>query len=143
MIPVRTLKIFLLALITAGGLLFAAASSASATTIPVTNGNVQMNLFLSGRHLDKMNMEVIPYVSGDSAVRWSFHGMRTVSGGQSQAVGPQPKEFGVCSDASMCFKSFNVNFTYACGDWVYADISVQRKNGTYASIGTPVYRFTC
>src|SRR3954451_16207774 len=129
MSPLRSLNYFLVAIMTAAGLTVGVASSAtSSTTIPVVNRNVQMNLFVSGRTLNKVNIQSFGSWSGDDAVRWSFHGRRTVTGGQSQAVGPQKVVYGVCTDASSCFKSFSGTgfpFTYACGDWVYADISIQ------------------
>jgi hypothetical protein len=146
----RAFKIFMVALVTAAGMMSAGASSASAsTTIPVVGGNVQMNIFTSGsRTITSVSLQAFGgNWSGDSAVRWSFHGRRTVTGGQSQAIGPQKKVFGTCADASACLIKFSTSgfpFTYACGDWVYGDISIQDGHGNYSrSAGTPVYHFNC
>ena len=134
-------------IVLAVGLLGSMVPTASAsTTIPVFDRNVQMNLFLSGRTVTSVSIQAFGgNWSGDSAVKWTFHGRRTVTGGQSQAIGAQEKAFGVCVDASLCFKSFKTGFpfTYACGDWVYADIWIQNPvTGKYdTTAGTPVFHF--
>ena len=85
-------------------------------------------------------LEPAIFADGVSA-KFQYRGYRTVTGGQSQAIGPQKSHQGECFRWPCAYK-FTVNFTYGCNDWIVGTVLVL-LDGKWVNKGNAVYHFSC
>jgi len=100
------------------------------------DGRVQMCIHRSGTFVSQVTVQIPGYMSGNQIARIEFHGRRPVTGGDSQAIGPQGKIRKVCDRFGCLHQWRNVDFRYGCNDWIWGRITLDGIR-----VGTPVYHF--